>query len=193
MLLKTSCGPLKKPQHHASFKNPEDRYKLEMIKSIRAQRAASDPKISEAILRATLIRNEYWCSAAAVPFNDLLNRAVHGTYFGHIEFMLPLHLSLSSDMAHGVHPNFMDKHKEHRRPKLHKVLVIKHNAKQRYATSGITAFCFKEVAKIHKLPTQDFVVRNDMGCGSTIGPILAFGIGIRAVDCGIPQLSRHKS
>ncbi|KAK9283992.1 hypothetical protein L1049_012250 [Liquidambar formosana] len=98
---------------------------------------------------------------------------------------------VSADMAHGVHPNFMDKHEEHHRPELQKGLVIKHNANQRYATSGVTAFLFKEVGKIHNLPTQEFVVRNDMGCGSTIGPILASGVGIRTVDCGIAQLSMH--
>lgn len=49
--VKTSSGPVhKEPQPR--FKDPQARYKLEMIKSIRAQRAASDPKISEAILRA---------------------------------------------------------------------------------------------------------------------------------------------
>lgn len=57
-------------------------------------------------------------------------------------------------MAHGVHPNFMDKHEEHHRPVMQKGLVIKHNANQRYATSGVTAFLFKEVGKLHNLPTQ---------------------------------------
>uniref|UniRef100_A0A1D1Z9R0 aspartyl aminopeptidase n=1 Tax=Anthurium amnicola TaxID=1678845 RepID=A0A1D1Z9R0_9ARAE len=98
---------------------------------------------------------------------------------------------VSADMAHGTHPNFPDKHEDHHRPELQKGLVIKHNANQRYATNSVTAFLFKEVANIHNLPTQEFVVRNDMGCGSTIGPILASGVGIRTVDCGIAQLSMH--
>ncbi|GJX73780.1 clavaminate synthase-like protein, partial [Tanacetum coccineum] len=52
---------------------------------------------------------------------------------------------------------------------LHKGLVIKRNANQRCATSRITTFLLKEIAKT-------FQLRNDMGCGSTIGPILASGI-----------------
>ncbi|XP_074290089.1 putative aspartyl aminopeptidase isoform X2 [Silene latifolia] len=112
---------------------------------------------------------------------------------GVVERVIRQSFLVSADMAHGVHPNFMDKHEENHRPKLQKGLVIKHNANQRYATSGVTAFLFKEVAKVHNLPTQEFVVRNDMGCGSTIGPILATGVGIRTVDCGIAQLSMHST
>ena len=40
-------------------------------------------------------------------------------------------------------------------------------------------------------PIQEFVVRNDCACGSTIGPIISSATGIRAIDMGCPQLSMH--
>ncbi|OMO71728.1 Peptidase M18 [Corchorus olitorius] len=100
-------------------------------------------------------------------------------------------LLVSADMAHALHPNYMDRHEDNHQPKLHGGLVIKHNANQRYATNAVTSFIFRDIATRHDLPIQDFVVRNDMPCGSTIGPILASGVGIRTVDVGAPQLSMH--
>ena len=46
----------------------------------------------------------------------------------------------------------------------------------------------REVARRRGIPTQEFCVRSDMACGSTIGPILASGLGCRTVDVGAPQV-----
>ena len=70
-------------------------------------------------------------------------------------------------------------------------VVIKHNANQRYATDAVTAWLFRELGERAGVPVQEFVVRSDLGCGSTIGPILSTRTGIRTVDVGAPQLSMH--
>jgi len=49
----------------------------------------------------------------------------------------------------------------------------------------------RELARRAKVPIQEFVVRQDSPCGSTIGPIISANTGIRTVDVGIPQLSMH--
>tara|TARA_B110001452_G_scaffold177293_1_gene148704 strand:+ start:200 stop:1807 length:1608 start_codon:yes stop_codon:yes gene_type:complete len=98
----------------------------------------------------------------------------------------------SVDMAHAVHPNYEAKHEKGHGPKMNQGIVIKSNANQRYASTGLTSFIVREIARRAELPPpQEFVVRNDCPCGSTIGPIISAGTGMRAVDLGMPQLSMH--
>ena len=98
---------------------------------------------------------------------------------------------VSADMAHAVHPNYSEKHDPDHKPAMHHGVAIKFNTNQRYATNSVTAHVLRELAKRNDIPIQDFVVKNDSPCGSTIGPILAAGVGIRTVDMGAPMLSMH--
>lgn len=86
---------------------------------------------------------------------------------------------------------YSDKHEPYHKPQIHKGPVLKTNANQRYATIATTAFVVRELAQRAGVPLQDFVVRNDSLCGSTIGPIVAAATGIRTADIGNPQLSMH--
>ncbi|KAJ2135959.1 hypothetical protein IW136_004083, partial [Coemansia sp. RSA 678] len=65
------------------------------------------------------------------------------------------------------------------------------NANQRYATTSVTSTILKDIAKRNGIPLQEFVVRNDSSCGSTIGPMLSAQLGLRTVDIGNPLLAMH--
>jgi aspartyl aminopeptidase len=99
---------------------------------------------------------------------------------------------VSSDQAHAVHPNYASKHEKNHQPVMNGGMVIKRNSNQRYATNPVTGLIMREIAKRAKLsPIQEFMVRQDCGCGSTIGPAISTNTGIRTIDMGCPQLSMH--
>jgi len=100
---------------------------------------------------------------------------------------------ISADNAHAVHPNYVDRHEPGHLPLVNAGPAIKVNANQRYATSATTATLFEDACTIADVPWQVFVSRNNMPCGSTIGPVTATRLGIETVDVGVPQLSMHSA
>jgi aspartyl aminopeptidase len=98
---------------------------------------------------------------------------------------------ISADMAHALHPNYDDKHEPQHQPQLNRGLVIKTNSNQSYATDGASAARFEALCHQVGYVPQRFVVRTDLPCGSTIGPITASELGVATVDVGGPMLSMH--
>lgn len=115
-------------------------------------------------------------------------RRIAGEEFG---TLMRRSLMVSCDNAHAQHPNFPSKHESEHAPILNQGVAIKINSNQRYATSSRTQGRFVQCARALTIPTQIFVTRSDMGCGSTIGPISATRLGIETIDVGVPTLGMH--
>lgn len=105
--------------------------------------------------------------------------------------LLPRGLLLSADMAHALHPNYPEKHEPAHFPLLNRGPVLKQNASQRYASDATTAAAFLSACQRAGVPAQHFINRADLGCGTTIGPLLASATGLPTVDAGNPMLSMH--
>jgi aspartyl aminopeptidase len=100
---------------------------------------------------------------------------------------------VSADNAHAVHHNYPDRHDANHSPLINQGVVIKSNVGQRYATSATSIAPFIDACNKAKVPVQHFASRNNIACGSTIGPITATRLGIDTIDVGIPQLSMHSA
>lgn len=114
-----------------------------------------------------------------LPDNTLRQRALSQSSF------------LSLDNAHALHPNFVDKHDPQHLPLLNNGPVIKYNSNQRYASTSRSAALYQSLCSEVDVPIQNFVMNNDLTCGSTIGPIAASRLGVQTVDIGVPSLAMH--
>eukprot|EP00533_Pseudo-nitzschia_delicatissima_P002371 CAMPEP_0116084022 /NCGR_PEP_ID=MMETSP0327-20121206/3582_1 /TAXON_ID=44447 /ORGANISM="Pseudo-nitzschia delicatissima, Strain B596" /LENGTH=496 /DNA_ID=CAMNT_0003574943 /DNA_START=197 /DNA_END=1687 /DNA_ORIENTATION=+ len=151
-------------------------YDHEEIGSTSAVGAAS-PILGEAVKRISAVIN---AKEETTAVYDLYETTVRRSFV------------LSSDQAHALHPNYASKHEKNHQPQMNAGMVIKRNSNQRYATTGPTGILMREIARRSNLPpVQEFIVRQDCGCGSTIGPLISSSTGIRAIDMGMPQLSMH--
>lgn len=133
-------------------------------------------------------------STSAIGANSVFMESILNRLFEKNETqsrVLANSMFVSTDNAHGIHPNFPDKHDKKHAPILNHGLVIKVNANQRYATNFLTSSIIKNLCDDIDIPTQYFSNRADISCGSTIGPMSAANIGIKTIDIGVPTFAMH--
>jgi len=99
----------------------------------------------------------------------------------------------SGDMSHATHPNYPEKHEPQHQIAVNGGPVLKTNVKLRYATDSVGAAAFIMACEQADVPVQHFVSRNDLPCGSTVGPMTAALTGATTVDFGAPMLSMHSA
>ncbi len=141
------------------------------------------------------VGSESRTGAAGPLLEHVLERLALARGAGRDSYLRALSASscVSADNAHAVHPNYPERHEPNHRPMVNAGPAVKVNANQRYATSSETAALFERCCREAGVPVQSFVSRNNMPCGSTIGPITATRLGIATVDVGVPQLSMHSA
>ncbi|MCX7155677.1 MAG: M18 family aminopeptidase [Rhodocyclales bacterium] len=100
---------------------------------------------------------------------------------------------ISADMAHAWQPNFPAAYEPDHKVMMNGGPVIKTNASQRYSTQAETAARFMGLCEQAGVPCQQYAHRTDLGCGSTIGPIVAARLGIASVDVGSPMWAMHSA
>ncbi len=98
---------------------------------------------------------------------------------------------VSADCAHATHPNFVDKHEPSHPIVVNGGVVVKRNSNQRYASDAESEAPFRSACVAAGIPVQTYIHRNDLPCGSTIGPATAAELGVRTIDVGAPQLAMH--
>ncbi len=141
------------------------------------------------------VGSESATGAAGMFLASLLERIATAQGASRGEYLASLHRSIvvSADGAHATHPNYVERHEPAHRIALNKGVVVKRNANQRYATDATSEAFVVDVCREAEVPLQYYIHRNDLPCGSTIGPITAARLAVPTVDIGAPQLAMHSA
>ena len=122
---------------------------------------------------------------------NFLKSVLDSIAFPNLADVLSSSFALSIDMAHACHPNHAEKHDANHAPVLGEGIVLKTNSQNRYAGDVVSTARFKLLCRQSNIELQTFVSRNDIPCGSTVGPTVSAMLGIPTVDIGEPMLSMH--
>jgi len=100
---------------------------------------------------------------------------------------------ISSDVAHGLHPNYPEKNDITNIPVLNKGLSLKIACSQSYAGDAKAIAIVKGLCEEADAQYQIYVNRSDIPGGSTVGSISSAMLPMRTIDVGLPLLAMHSA
>jgi len=186
-----------------AFWGPEDEFladsQLDNLASCHAALAALPEETADTgVAMAALFDHEEVGSeshkgASGNFLEAVMERVASGLGLGDDDYRAALASSwlVSADMAHAYHPHYPSHHDEQHKVLVNQGPVIKINAAQRYATDELGEAYFAHLCQAAEVPYQKYIHRNDLPCGSTIGPMMATRLGLRTVDVGNPMWAMH--
>ena len=100
---------------------------------------------------------------------------------------------ISSDVAHGLHPNYPEKNDITNIPVLNKGVSLKIACSQSYAGDAKAIAIVKGLCEEADAQYQIYVNRSDIPGGSTVGSISSAMLPMRTIDVGVPLLAMHSA
>ena len=100
---------------------------------------------------------------------------------------------ISSDVAHGYHPNYGEKNDITNYPTLNGGVVLKIASSQSYAGDAVAQAIVTDLCETHEIKHQIYVNRSDIPGGYTVGSISSAQLVMRTMDVGLPLLAMHSA
>jgi len=166
-----------------------------LVSALESLEPRSDSLVAVAFLDAEEVGSISTVGADSVFLPQILERICLAMGLDRAAFLALVSggMALSADMAHAVHPNHPERHPPGRSPFLGQGPVLKWNAGLRYGTTALGASRLRQMALEEGIPLQGFAMRADLGCGSTVGPLISRQLALETVDCGAPMLAMHSA
>lgn len=128
-------------------------------------------------------------------FAMIIERVYMGLGYGRAEYLnaITSGFMLSVDVAHGEHPNKMEKSDLTNKNPLNGGIVIKKACSQTYATDSESTGILEQLCQKNDIPYQKFISNSNIPTGSTLGNFVNRQLPMRMVDIGVPVLAMHSA
>ncbi len=133
--------------------------------------------------------------AVSLLLTEVLERITLALRLSREQFYQALRSSflISADMAHAYHPSYKEKYDPDYSPVMNQGPVLKYHVGLNYASTAESSARFAALCAAAKVNFQKFLIRSDLLCGSTVGPIVSAQLGVPAVDVGNPLWAMHSA